>query len=117
MKVLVSLDGAVQSQGIKVNARDWLDMGSENWSTVPDAVKGAAYQAALAAGWKDEGLLKVITECWGERIDEEGAKFTLETLKEFAAEHPCEVEEVKKDESKPPVWKIKDCNRTLPFPS
>lgn len=116
MNVLVSLDGSVQSQGIKVSARDWLDMGSETWTTTPDEVKAAAYQAAQVTGWKDDGLLKIMTKCWGPRVDEDTAQFTLQTLKDLAAQYPLPVEELKKDESKPPVWKIKGCDKTLPFP-
>ena len=116
MNVLVSLDGSVQSQGVKVSARDWLDMGSETWATTPDETKAAAYQAAQVTGWKDEGLLKIMIQCWGPRIDEDTAKFTLETLKELAQQHPVAVEEVYKDETPAPVFKIKGCDRTIPFP-
>jgi len=116
MNVLVSLDSAVQSQKVKLNARDWLDMGSETWATTPDKAKAAAYQAAIVAGWKDEGLLKVMQNCWGPRIDEDTAKFTLQTLKELAQEHPFTVEEVYKDETPAPVFKIAGCDRKIPFP-
>jgi hypothetical protein len=117
MNVLVMLDSAVQGQGIKLSARDWLDMGSETWQSTSDEAKAAAYQAAVLLGWKDEGLLKIMTGCWGPRVDEGTAKFTLEFLKDLAVIHPIAVEEVYKDESKPPVWKIKDCDKTLPFPN
>ncbi len=114
MNAIVSLNGSVQGQGVRVDADDWLNIGSETWQKTPPAVKAAAYQAALAVGWKEEGLFQIITRTW--KVDEDMAKFTLDTLKELAAEYPFEVEELKKDESKPPVWKIKDCDRTLPFP-
>ncbi len=116
MNVLVSLDGSVQSQGIKVSARDWLDMGSETWATTSDETKAAAYQAAQVTGWKDAGLIKIMMECWGPRIDEDTAKFTLDTLKELAQQYPVEVEEVYKDDSPAPVFKIKGCDKTIPFP-
>lgn len=116
MSVLVSLDGSVQSQGVKVSARDWLDMGSETWASTPDEVKAAAYQAAQVTGWKDSGLIKIMVDNWGPRIDEDTAKFTLETLKELAQQHPVAVEEVYKDETPAPVFKIKGCDKTLPFP-
>ena len=116
MNALVSLDGSVQSQGVKIGARSWLDMGSETWATTSDKTKATAYQAAQVTGWKDEGLIKVMVGCWGPRIDESTAKFTLDTLKEFAQQYPVAVEEVYKDETPPPVFKIKGCDKTIPFP-
>jgi len=116
MNVLVSLDGSVQSQGIKVSARDWLDMGSETWAKTPDEVKAAAYQAAQVTGWQDAGLLKIMVDCWGPRIDIDAAKFTLETLKDLAQQYPVTVEEVYRDENPNPVFKIGGCDKTLPFP-
>lgn len=117
MNVLVSLDGAVQGQGIKLSARDWLDIGSDTWATTSDQMKAAAYQAAKTRGWQDEGLLQIMIKCWGERVDEDTAKFTLETLKELAQQYPVPVEELYKDTSPPPVFKIKGCDKTIPFPT
>jgi len=54
MNVLLMLDGAVQGQGLKLSSRDWLDLGSETWSTTSDKDKAAAYQAVVVAGWKDD---------------------------------------------------------------
>jgi len=117
MNVLVSLDGSVQSQGVKVNARDWLDMGSPTWATTPDQVKAAAYQAAQVTGWKDDGLIKVMVNCWSPRIDEDTAKFTLITLRELSQQYPVVVEEVYKDQSPLPVFKINGSDKTIPFPT
>lgn len=114
MNVIVSLDGAVQGQGIKASVDDWLNIGSDSWGKTPNEIKAAAYQAAKVSGWKDAGLLQVIIRCW--KMDEDMAKFTLETLKELEIQHPFQVDEIRKDESKPPVWKIKNCDKTLPFP-
>ncbi len=113
---IISLDGVVQRQGIKVNAADWLDTGSESWRKTPDEVKAAAYQAAKAAGWKDAGLLKLMVDTWSPRIDEDMAKFTLELLKDLAILFPKEVEQIKSDDTAPPVFKIKGCDKTIPFP-
>lgn len=116
MSAIVSLDGSIQRQGVKVSARDWLDMGSETWAKTPDEVKALAYQAAQVTGWTDAGLIKLMTDTWGPRIDEDTAKFTLETLQELSKEHPAEVEEVYKDEAPAPVFKIAGCDKTVPFP-
>ncbi len=113
---VISLDGSVQSQGIKVSVRDWLDMGSEGWSKTPEVVKAAAYQAAKVTGWQDAGLLKIMLDNWYPRIDEDSAKFTLETLQDLAQKYPLGVEEVYKDENPQPVFKIKGCDKTIPFP-
>src|SRR5690242_16791250 len=98
MNVLIDLDGSVQSQGIKVVAADWLDIGSETWKKTPESVKAAAYQAALVTGWKDEGLIKIITDCWNERYDEDSAKLVIDILREYAKKYPVEIEEVYKTE-------------------
>jgi hypothetical protein len=116
MSAIVSLDGSVQRQGIKVSARDWLDMGSETWAKTPDKVKALAYQAAQITGWTDAGLIKLMTGTWGPRIDEDTAKFTLETLRELSKENPADVEEVYKDDAPPPVFKITGCDKMIPFP-
>jgi hypothetical protein len=116
MNPLVSLDGAVQSQGIKLSCRDWLDMGSETWSTTSDKDKAFAYQAALATGWKDEGLLKLMVGAWKPRVDEDVAKFTLQMLKDLVTEYPAQVEEVYKNTNPPPVFKVAGCDRQIPFP-
>lgn len=113
---IISLNGDIQRQGIKVDVEDWLDMGSKTWVTTPDAVKAAAYQAAMVVGWKDSGLLKIMMDTWPSRIDEDQAKVTLEVLQALAKKFPCGVEEIKKDTSSPPVFKIKGCDKTLPFP-
>ena len=116
MSAIVSLDGSVQRQGVKVSARDWLDIGSEIWATTPDKVKALAYQASQVTGWTDTGLIKLMVKTWGPRIDEDTAKFTIETLQELSKQHPAVVEEVYKDDSPPPVFKIAGCDKTVPFP-
>lgn len=116
MNAIISLDGVVQRQGIKVSAADWLDMGSESFTKTPKEVKAAAYQAAKVAGWQDAGLLKIILDSWSPRIDEHMAKFTIELLKDLAVLYPLEVIEVRKDDSAPPVFKINGCDKTIPFP-
>src|SRR5258708_5190894 len=95
--VATALDSSVQSQGVKVNFRDWLDMGPENWSATPDRVKAAAYQAVLVNGWTKRGLISIMLNEFGPRVDEDTAKFTLECLEDFAKEHPFEIINEKKE--------------------
>jgi hypothetical protein len=115
--VIVSLNGDIQRQGIKLNIEDWMDMGSKTWAGTSAQAKAAAYQAAKVAGWQDTGLLKLMVSTWGPRVDEDQAKFTLEFLQDLAKLHPLAVEVLKKDEPKPPVFKVKGCEKTIPFPS
>jgi len=115
MNVLTSLDGAVQRQGIKLEARDWLDIGSETWSKTSDYDKAAAYQAAKMVGWKDEGLKQVILRCWGERFDASQADAVIEILQSLEKQHPLEIEELKKETHKD-TWKVQGIDKTFQFP-
>jgi len=90
---VIGLNSSVQSQGLKLDVRDWLDMGSENWSKVPDEIKAAAYQAAKFSGWTDDGLKVLMLKEFGTRVEEQDVSFVLETLKELANKYPVEIEE------------------------
>lgn len=92
--LLVMLDGDVNSQGIKVSHRDWLDMGSAGWSTTPDKAKAAAYQAATKIGkWEKSRLREIIEKNYPHLqaaiLDQTFAELDLLSLK-----HPLEVEDV-----------------------
>lgn len=91
--VLSSLNGSVHSQGVKVNERAWLDMGSKDWAETPDAVKAAAFQAAKVTGWTEESIKDIMMECYP-HIKEFLIDQTLETLRDLEQQFPCEVETV-----------------------
>ncbi len=91
--MLSSLDGDVQSQGIKVSHRDWLDMGSKSWESTDDKTKAAAYQAAKICGWED-GRLKALMLQQYKHLDQHMIDFTIKELQALAGRYPLEVEEV-----------------------
>lgn len=91
--LLSQLDGSVQSQGIRVSAKSWLDMGSDEWKEVDDKTKAYAYQAAQLTGWKDEAIKEVVNHAFpylNSVID-----YTLIQLKELAKQYPVDVVEEK----------------------
>ena len=98
-QILSSIDGSVQSQGIKVSHRDWLDMGSEGWQSTPDNVKAAAYQAAHATGWEDARLVEIMLGAYS-HLTEHMMKTTMDFLKQLAEDHPLHIEEIKDDKPK-----------------
>jgi len=98
-QILSMLDGSVQSQGIKVSHRDWLDMGSEGWQSTPDNVKAAAYQAALATGWVDGRLVEIMLGAHTHLTDHM-MKTTMEFLQQVAADYPLHIEIVNKTDAK-----------------
>ncbi len=91
--MLSSLDGDVQSQGIKLSHRDWLDMGSKDWASTDDKAKASAYQAAIVCGWEDLRLKSLMLQQY-EHLDQHMVDFTIKELKGLAKSHPLEVEEV-----------------------
>ena len=86
MNLRDTLNGSVQSQGIKVDVRAWLDMGSKEWQDTEPDIKARAYQAALVTGWTDQGLISFMTKEFAPRVDEEWAKLTLDTLRDCLKE-------------------------------
>jgi len=91
--VLQSLDGDVHSQGIKIDHRDWLDMGSESWSKTDDKLKAYAFQAAIVAGW-DTNSIKDALKTNYKHLTDTIINITFETLQELSKQFPVEVETV-----------------------
>ena len=105
MNTTGTLDGSVQSQGIHIGFRDWLDMGSQGWKDTPDKTKAYAYQAAMVCGWTDSGLVAIMLQEFAPRIDEDMADFTLNLLKEMVAEYPCETVQVREAKIDKPIFR------------
>jgi hypothetical protein len=116
MNKVSMINGSVQSQGIRVDVRDWLDMGSEGWRKTPEEIKAAAYQAAKVTGWTDKGICALILSEFGPRIDEFQANLTLELLKEYEAKYPLEQEVLENKEHKD-TWKVSGSETQFPFPN
>ena len=91
--MLSSLDGDVQSQGVKVSRRDWLDMGSKGWNSTDNKTKAAAYQAAIVCGWEDEQLKSLMLQQY-EHLKPSMVDFTIKELQGLSKLHPLEVEEI-----------------------
>lgn len=113
MNAINSLNGSVHSQGIKIDHRAWLDMGSVEWKDTPDETKAAAYQAARVCGWTDEGLKSIIITEFAPRIDHFMADVTIESLRELASANPIPVEEVYEVKKDRPVFKARGSNDTF----
>ena len=90
--VLNTLDGAVQSQGVHVGARDWLDMGSDGWAETSDQMKAYAYQAAMITGWNDDSLSEMMLELFP-HLQPSIMLHTIKLLKELTGKYPVEVVE------------------------
>lgn len=86
-----SLNGCVQSQGIKVSLENWLVMGSKEWEETPNEVKAWAYQAAGVTGWTDAAIRMIlIKKCpW---FDNDMCTVVLNLLKEWVEEYPLKVQ-------------------------
>lgn len=95
-----SLNGAVQSEGLKVSVENWLDMGSVEWKNTPDKVKAYAYQAVKAKGWTDEGLISFMVGRFKPRIDESTARFAIEILTDLVKQYSVAVINPENGESK-----------------
>jgi hypothetical protein len=57
--ILTSLEGDIQSQGIRISASAWLDFGSEDWKKTSDKAKAYAYQAAKITGWSETAIRNI----------------------------------------------------------
>jgi hypothetical protein len=114
MNAASSLNGSVHSQGIKVDYKAWLDIGSQEWQDTSNKEKAAAYQAAKVCGWTDAGLISIMLKDFGPRIDQFMADVTIESLKEMAEEFPIPIEEVYEVKKEQPVFKIRGSEGTLP---
>lgn len=106
--MISSLNGSVYSQGIKIDHKAWLDMGSIEWKETSDKDKAAAYQAAKVCGWTDDGLIAIMISEFAPRIDQFMADVTIDTLREYANVYPVEVEQVYEVKKENPHFKVKD---------
>lgn len=100
------LNSSVQSQGIKVDFRAWLDMGSQEWKETPEKVKAYAYQAAKVCGWTDAGLKKIILDEFTPRVDDFMANVTMDTLQALAEQFPAKVEQIREVKQESPTFKF-----------
>lgn len=92
--MLSILDGSVQSQGLKVGHRDWLDMGSANWNVVPDRIKALSYIAATKiGGWTDEALKTMMLKTYP-HLKNFTMDFTIQTLQELVQKENITIEDV-----------------------
>lgn len=87
------LDGDVQSQGIKLNHREWLDLGSKDWTNVPDKVKSAAWQAAKLRGWDKTPIKNAMMEQY-KHIKESMMNLVFEELESLVKKYPFEIEDL-----------------------
>lgn len=94
MNKVISLNGSVHSQGVKIDIPAWLDMGSQEWQNTSGELKAAAYQASKVCGWTDDGLKVIMKSEFAPRVDDFMADVTLETLQDLAKQFPVEVEQV-----------------------
>jgi hypothetical protein len=91
-RIIESINGNVQSQGIKVKFAAWMIMGSQEWNETPDQIKAYAYQAALVTGWTNQSLINTACGAYP-HMDKYMAKFTIEHLVDLVKEHPLEIDE------------------------
>ena len=47
MDILGDLNASVKRQGVKLDARDWLDMGSEGWRKTSEKEKSLAFREVV----------------------------------------------------------------------
>jgi hypothetical protein len=91
-RIIDSINGSVQSQGVKIKFPAWMVIGSDEWNSTTDQKRAYAYQAALVTGWTNSSLIKAVCEVY-EFIDEHMAKFTIQLLEDLVKEYPLEIEE------------------------
>lgn len=86
-----TLNGCVQSQGIKANIENWLIMGAEEWDKTPDQVKAWAYQAAGVTGWTDAALKNVLKSKLS-YMDDDMSEVVLNILKDLSNTYKLETQ-------------------------
>ena len=91
--VLNALDGDVQAQGIKLDHRQWLDAGSEDYARIADDLKAAAWQAALVRGWDEDQIKSLMLQQYP-HLDEQFMSLSIKNLKELSEKYPFEVEQL-----------------------
>jgi hypothetical protein len=96
--VLSALDGDVNSQGVRIGHRDWLDMGSEGFANTPEKVKAAAFQAATTVGaWEIERLKSLMVKRYP-HITQHIMETAINILQSLAEQHPFVTETVQESE-------------------
>lgn len=95
-KIIDSINGNIQAQGIKVRFPAWMVMGSPEWENTPEQIKAYAYQAATITGWSDEALVTAVCGAY-QFIDKHMARFTIEVLQDLKTKYPLEVIEDKRE--------------------
>lgn len=95
-RMIESLDGIVQSYGLKVRFKNWMVMGSDEWNETPETVKSYVYQIAKSCGWT-EGALKNLLVSAYPYIDKNMAEFTISELVGLAIRYPLETKDEKRD--------------------
>lgn len=114
--VSMSLNGSVHSQGIKIDYRAWLDMGSEEWKNTSDEQKAAAYQAAMVCGWTDGGLKALMVRDFAPRVDQFTADLTIDTLRDLSKTYPVPVDQVYEVKKDNPRFKVRGLDDTFQLP-
>lgn len=89
-RIIETLEGNVQSQGIKVKFSNWMVIGSEEWNETPDQIKAYAYQAAKVCGWSEESLKTLVVGVY-KHIDKDMANFTISELEHLTKIYPLEI--------------------------
>lgn len=89
--VLSQLDGAVQSQGVRIGALAWLDLGSKEWAETDDKTRAAAYQAAQVTGWTEESLKDTMRQAYP-HILPSVLDYTFGVLRRLSQSYPVVVE-------------------------
>lgn len=96
--VLSQLEGSVQSQGIRLSAAAWLDLGSKDWREANDQDRAAAYQAATVTGWTDDAIKDIMRQACP-HILPSIMDHTIRVLHDLAAKFPVAVEQIGPDTS------------------
>lgn len=91
--VVNMLDGAVQRQGVRLSLREWLDPGSSEYAGTSHEARAAGYQAAVAGGFKDDGLVQIMLTEFAPRMTLASAEAHISTLKALAEKYPIQVED------------------------
>lgn len=95
-RVAETIDGNVQSKGVKIKFAGWMSIGSQEWEESSDQLKAHAYQAAIAAGWTNKTLSEVACAIY-EHINKSTVEFTLSELMLLAKTHPISLPSKKRE--------------------
>lgn len=102
MRVFEMLDGDINSQGLKIGHRAWLDLGSKEWESTTEAQKAAAYQIATGIkGWEPARLANMMLVKY-KHMRQSTIDLTFKLLEEWSQQFPLPIEDVA-DATKLPV--------------